>query len=131
MMRKLALTALSLGALAISAMPASAQMMQMAEDAEDVSFTATVVDLSCKVVYNLSGDDHRMCTQVCADNGIPIGFVTADGTFYLPVSAGMPGDGANEMLRAHAEHEVRVTGKVIKRAGMNTIIIDSVEMEEE
>ena len=130
-MRKLALTALSLGVLALSAMPASAQMMQMAEDAEDVSFTATVVDLSCKVVYNLSGDDHRMCSQVCADNGIPLGLVTADGTFYLPVSAGMPGSGDNERLKPHAEHSVRVTGKVIKRAGMNTIIIDSVEMEEE
>ena len=84
LMRKLALTALSLGVLALSAMPASAQMMQMAEDAEEVSFTATVVDLSCKVVYNLSGDDHRMCSQACADNGIPLGLVTADGTFYLP-----------------------------------------------
>lgn len=128
-MRKLALTALSLGVLALSAIPASAQMMQMAEDAEEVSFTATVVDLSCKVVYNLSGKDHRMCSQVCADNGIPLGLVTADGTFYLPVSAGMPGTGANELLKPHAEHSVRVSGKVIKRAGMNTIIIDSVEME--
>ena len=126
-MRKLALTVLSLGVLALSAMPASAQTM--AEDAEDVSFTATVVDLSCKVVYNLSGDDHRMCSQVCADNGIPLGLLTADGTFYLPVSAGMPGTSANERLKPHAEHTVRVTGKVIKRAGMNTIIIESVEME--
>ncbi len=127
-MRKLALTVLSLGVLALSAMPASAQTM--AEDAEDVSFTATVVDLSCKVVFNLSGDDHRMCSQVCADNGIPLGLLTADGTFYLPVSAGMPGTSANERLKPHAEHTVRVTGKVIKRAGMNTIIIESVEMEE-
>ncbi len=128
-MRKLAFTVLSLGVLAFSAMPASAQMM--AEDAEDVSFTATVVDLSCKVVYDLSGDDHRVCSQVCADNGIPLGLVTADGTFYLPVSAGMPGTGDNERLKPHAEHTVRVSGKVIKRAGMNTIIIESVEMEEE
>lgn len=127
-MRKLALTALSLGVLALSARPASAQMMQMAEDAEDVSFTATVVDLSCKVVYNLSGDDHRVCSQVCADNGIPLGLLTADGTFYLPVSAGMPGTGGNERLKPHAEHRVRVSGKAIKRAGMNTIIIESVEM---
>ena len=128
-MRKLTLTALSLGVLALSAMPASAQV-QMAEDAEDVSFTATVVDLSCKVVYNLSGNDHRMCAQVCAYQGIPLGLLTADGTFYLPVSAAMPGTGANELLKPHAEHRVRVAGKVIQRAGMNTIIIESVEMEE-
>ena len=128
-MRKLALTALSLGVLALSAMPASAQM-QMAEDAEDVSFTATVVDLSCKVVYNLSGNDHRMCAQVCADQGIPLGLLTADGTFYLPVSSAIPGTGDNARLKPHAEHRVRVAGKVIKRAGMNTIIIESVEMEE-
>ncbi|MDT8341353.1 MAG: hypothetical protein RQ751_07550 [Longimicrobiales bacterium] len=107
---------------------ASAQMqMQMAET-EEVEITGTVVDLSCKLVYNLTGDDHRMCSQVCADNGIPLGIVTDDGQFYLPVTAAMPGSGSNEMLRPHAEHKVTVKGKVVKRAGMPSIIIDNISM---
>lgn len=129
-MRKAALTALSLGIMTLAANPASAQMMQMADDAHEVSFTATVVDLSCKIVYGLTGDDHRMCAQVCADNGIPLGLVTADGEFYLPVTTAMPGSSSNAELRAHAEHQVHVTGKVIERAGMSTIIIESIEMQD-
>ncbi|RMH20948.1 MAG: hypothetical protein D6701_03095, partial [Gemmatimonadetes bacterium] len=114
--------------IAFAANPASAQMMKMAEDAHEAEFTATVVDLSCKVVYGLTGEDHRMCSQVCADNGIPLGLLSEDGQFYLPVSDAMPGKGANETLKPHAEHKVRVKGKVIERAGMNTIIIESIEM---
>lgn len=130
-MRKAALTALSLGIMALAANPASAQMMpEVAEDAHEVSFTATVVDLSCKVVYGLTGEDHRMCAQVCADNGIPLGLVTADGEFYLPVTTAMPGMDLNVELKAHAEHQVKVTGKVIERAGMSTIIIESIEMQD-
>lgn len=124
-MRKLILTALAMGALAVSADSASAQM-QMAET-EDVEIQAQVVDLSCKLVYDLSGDDHRMCTQVCADNGVPLGLLTADGQFYLPVTQAMPGASSNEMLREHAERTVTVKGKVVKRAGMPSIIIESVE----
>ena len=123
-MRKLALMIVALGA--FTAQPAIAQM-EMAEG-EDVEFTAQVVDLSCKVVYNLSGEDHRMCSQVCADNGVPLGLV-ADGKLYMPVSKAMPGVGANEQLKPHAEHEVKVKGKVIERGGLNTIIIESIEVD--
>jgi hypothetical protein len=111
----------------LGARPAAAQetTMEMA-DGKDVEFTAHVVDLSCKVVYGLSGEEHRMCSQVCADNGIPLGLV-ADGKLYVPVSEGMPGTGANELLKPLVEQEVRVKGKVIERAGLNTIIIESIE----
>lgn len=112
--------------LVAGAAPTSAQM-EMAE-AEDVEFTAQVVDMSCKVVYDLSGDSHRECAQVCADRGVPLGLLAEDGTFYLPVSQAMPGASENERLRPHAEHTVRVTGKAIERGGMHTIIIESVEM---
>ncbi|MEJ2342584.1 MAG: hypothetical protein P8Y10_10285 [Gemmatimonadales bacterium] len=110
----------------LGARPAAAQetTMEMA-DGKDVEFTARVVDLSCKVVYGLSGEEHRMCAEVCADNGIPLGLV-ADGKLYVPVSRAMPGTGANVQLKPLAEKEVRVRGKVIERAGLNTIIIESI-----
>jgi hypothetical protein len=104
-------------------------MMPHAAEGEQVTMVAHVVDLSCKVVYNLQGEEmHRECAQVCADKGIPLGFIDADGELYLPVSQAMPGSGANEMLRGHAEHQVTVVGKVIKRGGLNTIVIESVSM---
>jgi len=127
-MKKLALMIAAAGFMVLGARPAVAQEMKMEmAKGKDVEFTANVVDLSCKVVYNLTGEEHRMCAQVCADNGIPLGLVSAEGELYLPVSKAMPGTGANEQLKPHAEQQVKVKGKVIERGGMNTIIIESVE----
>ncbi|GMR14228.1 MAG: hypothetical protein BMS9Abin29_2470 [Gemmatimonadota bacterium] len=96
---------------------------------EEVELTATVVDMSCKIVFNLSGEDHRMCSQMCADFGIPLGLLTDDGEFLLPVSSTMPGKGSNELLKPHAEHRVRIKGRVFERAGSRAIIIDDLQME--
>jgi hypothetical protein len=125
-MRKLLMAAFAFALLAIGAGGLSAQM-EMAET-EEVEFTATVVDLSCKVVYNLTGDMHRECAQVCADKGITLGLMNEDGYFFVPVDDAMPGTGANEMLKPHAEHTVNVKGRVVKRGGMNAIIIDEISM---
>ncbi len=124
-MKKFLLTACALAMLGISAADAEAQTMAATRDVE---FEAQVVDLSCKLVYDLSGDMHRECAQVCADRGVTLGLLAADGTFYLPVSQAMPGAGSNELLKPHAEHTVKVKGKVVTRAGMNSIIIESVAM---
>lgn len=126
-MLKSALTALSIGLVALAAQPASAQM-QAAESTE-VSFTASVVDLSCKTVYNLSGNDHRMCAQVCFDNGVPLALQGEDGTLYVPVTMAMGQERGDKDLRGHAEHTVNVTGKVIERGGLNTILIESISMQ--
>jgi hypothetical protein len=114
-------------ALAIFATGAlSAQERPGRETARDITLTADVVDLSCKVVHNLSGADHRMCAQVCADNGIPLALF-ADGQVYLPVSMGMPGTGANEQLKPFAEQKVTVRGKVIDRGGIKSIVIEEIK----
>jgi hypothetical protein len=126
-MRRLAASVSTVGLLALGATPLAAQI-QMAETV-DVEFQAVVVDTSCKLVYNLIGEDiHRQCAQVCADNGIPLALLADDGTLYLPVTQAMPGEGANALLRPHAEHRVTVRGKKLTRDGVNAIIIESVRM---
>lgn len=126
-MKKLALAVAALGFVALGARPAVAQEMKMKmAEGEAVEFTAQVVDLSCKMVYGLTGEEHRMCAQVCADKGIPL-VLLHDGDIYLPVDKAMPGTGSNEQLKPHAEREVKVKGKVIERGGLKTIIIESVE----
>ena len=127
-MRKFALTALSIGLVALAAQPASSQM-QAAEGTE-VSFTASVVDLSCKTVYNLSGNDHRMCAQVCFDLGVPLALMSEEGTLYMPVTMAMGQERGDKDLRGHAEHTVTVTGKVIERGGLHTILIESISMQQ-
>ena len=125
-MYRFAITTLALGIVALSAQPVSAQM-QPAEG-RDVSFTASVVDLSCNAVFGLAGADHRMCAQVCFDQGIPLALLGQDGTLYVPVTMAMGQERGDKDLRGHAEHTINVTGKVIERGGLNTILIESISM---
>ena len=90
------------------------------------SISGKVVDVSCLFGLGLSGADHRMCAQVCADKGIPLAILGSDGLLYLPTTAAMPGDGQNARLREFAEQEVTVTGLVFPAGGANAIQIATI-----
>lgn len=91
------------------------------------TITGTVVDVSCKFGQGLSGNDHRMCAQVCAGKGIPLAIIGTDGKLYIPTSTAMPGDGQNDRLKEFAEQEVTVTGTVFPASGANAIQIASIQ----
>ena len=118
------LTALALMAVIV---PASAQAQMEAPGYEIQTISGTVVDLSCKFGHGLSGADHRMCAQVCADKGIPLVILGSDGKLYLPITADMPGSSSNDLLREFAEQEVTVTGKVFSAGGASAIRIDEIK----
>jgi hypothetical protein len=126
-MYKFALSTVALGILALSAQPVSAQMPTAAEG-RPITLTASVVDLSCNTVFGLAGADHRMCAQVCFDLGIPLALLGENGILYVPVTMAMGQERGDKDLRGHAEHTVTVTGKVISRGGLNTILIESISM---
>ena len=118
------LTALALMAVIV---PASAQAQMEAPGYEIQTISGTVVDLSCKFGHGLSGADHRMCAQVCADKGIPLVILGSDGKLYLPITADMPGSSSNDLLKEFAEQEVTVTGKVFSAGGASAIRIDEIK----
>ena len=128
-MKKLFLSVMTLGLFAF-ALPASSQMMPTPQEGEMVTMTATVVDMSCKVMFNLEGDDHRMRGQACFDQGIPLGLMSEDGKIYMPVTMQMGATRGDKDLRGHAEHKVTVTGKIMDRGGVNAILIESIKMED-
>jgi len=97
-----------------------------ASPSRDATVSGTVVDVSCKFGQGLSGADHRMCAEVCADKGIPLAILADDGTLYLPTSAAMPGDGQNARLKPFAEQRVTVSGKVFEAGGAKAIQIASI-----
>jgi hypothetical protein len=105
---------------------ASAQMMGNAPEGNEATVEGTVVDLSCKFRHGLTGADHRMCAQVCADRGIPLAILGNDGKLYMPVSAGMPGDDQNAQLKEFAEQQVTIRGTVFEAGGANAIEIASI-----
>jgi hypothetical protein len=122
----LSLTVVAAGLSLAGASTAAAQGMQAPKGTQR-TITGTVVDVSCKFGQGLSGNDHRMCAQVCADKGIPLAILGSDGTLYLPTSAAMPGDGQNARLKEFAEQQVTVTGTVFPAGGANAIQIASIQ----
>lgn len=117
------------------AAPAHAQqgqqgMMPMPHPAQTRAATITgeVIDLSCRLGQGLGGASHRECAQVCADRGIPLAILGSDGNVYLPISTAMPGESQTARLKDHAEHRVRVTGRVATVHGARAIFIDNIQM---
>lgn len=122
-MRRFALPFIAVAIALVAARPAAAQEAA-GEDATTI--TATVIDLSCSIVSDQGGEQHRMCAQKCADMGQPLALMTSDGQILMPVNTGMGAPGENERLKEFAEQEVTVTGKVIDRGGVKAIVIDNV-----
>lgn len=104
---------------------AAAQAMQ-APPSREVTITGTVIDVSCKFGQGLSGADHKMCTEVCADKGIPLAILGSDGKLYIPTTAAMPGEGQNGRLKPFAEQQVTVKGKIFNAGGAQAIQIESI-----
>lgn len=118
----------ALTALAMLAAPAVVQAQAPDKpQSENVTIRGTVVDMSCRFAHGLSGDQHRMCAQVCADRGIPLVILSEDGMLYLPTSPAMPGDSQNERLKEFAEQRVTVTGKAFKAGGARAINIETIK----
>ena len=88
--------------------------------------TGTVIDVSCKFGQGLSGAEHKMCSEVCADRGIPLAILGDDGKLYLATSPAMPGDAQNARLKPFAEQRVTVTGKVFSAGGASAIQIEKI-----
>lgn len=107
-------------------LPAQEKTVMKTPPSRDATVTGTVVDVSCKFGQGLSGAEHRMCAEVCADKGIPLALLADDGTLYVPTSAAMPGDDQNPRLKPFAEQRVTVSGKVFEAGGAKGIQIASV-----
>lgn len=113
--------AVSIGLPSLAAAQSGGQMASPV--GRDITVSGTVIDISCKFGQGLTGADHRMCSQICADRGLPLAILTDDGKLYIPTSAGMPGDGQNARLREYGEQRVTVTGKAFPAAGATAIQI--------
>jgi hypothetical protein len=115
----------------VAALPGSIHAQEKAAmkapPSKEATVTGTVVDVSCKFGQGLSGPDHRMCAEVCADKGIPLAILGDDGKLYVPTSASMPGEAQNGRLKEFAEQRVTVSGKVFDAGGAKAIQIASVK----
>ncbi len=91
------------------------------------TFVGHVVDLACYVGHSSIGDSHRECATSCAKAGVPLAILDQEsGTLYLPLSKNHHSP-ANAELMPFVERDVRVTGTVVEKEGMKTILLESIE----
>ncbi len=95
------------------------------EEAKPVTtLTGEVIDLYCYSDHKSSGAEHAKCATSCITKGIPVGFLTADGTMYVIV--GKDHAPANAEVAPFAGKQSTITGNVMETNGMKTIKLISI-----
>lgn len=90
-----------------------------------------VLDLACFITHEEGkgeGKKHKKCASKCILGGVPMGLLTKDRDVYL-ILEDHDKKAPYEQLKKMAAEKVIVTGKVIKKGGVQTIIVDNVEMK--
>jgi hypothetical protein len=100
--------------------------------AKETTVNGEVVDVSCYLAHGKKGmgEDHKSCGEACAKNGSPLGILTKDGKLYVSVLPDDHSAGPNAKLMDHVAHQVKATGILRSKGGVNGIMITKVEMAE-
>lgn len=95
---------------------------------ETKTLSGEPVDMVCYMTGK-SGPGHASCAKTCAEKGNPIGLlVKTDGKSELYLVLGSGGKAAKDLMAAHMGMQVKATGKVSKKDGLNIITLEKVEM---
>jgi hypothetical protein len=90
------------------------------EEAKPVTLTGEVIDMYCYMSgHGGKGPEHAKCATACITKGIPVGFLTADGTLYVII--GKDHQPANADVAAYAGKQSTITGKVTENNGVKAI----------
>lgn len=100
-----------------------------AHQADAVTVTGEVLDLSCYLGHDSKGKDHQKCAKACLlEKHVSAGLLTDDGKVFALVS-----DHKHEKAFAAvgqlAAEKVKVTGKKIEKGGLQAILVQSVVKE--
>ena len=88
-------------------------------EAKPVTMTGEVLDLYCYMDHKATGPDHAKCASSCMTKGLPVGFLSADGTVY--VITGKDHEPINAMVASFAGKKSTITGMVKEQGGIKAI----------
>jgi len=96
------------------------------EKAAPTALTGEVVDLYCYMQHPESavGAEHAKCATSCISKGLPIGFLTTDGTLY--VITGQDHAPANTAVAEWIGKKSTLTGHVTEAKGVKAIELVSI-----
>lgn len=127
-MRYIRLAVLVLAATLATAAVSHAQDMKnmsMSKGAKTTTIQGEVIDMACYMTKDQHGAAHADCAQMCINNGLPVGILDNSGHVYLCMTATQKP--ANSLLVQYAAKQVKVTGTVYKKGGMDLLAVDKVE----
>lgn len=88
-----------------------------------------VLDLSCYMMNGAMGKGHQACAQGCLNKGLPAGILNkADGKVYLLVEDHKNADAYKQAIK-HAADNVEISGKIISKNGVQSLVVESVKAE--
>jgi hypothetical protein len=112
--------------LATSAIALAGDEAAKKEKAAPTTLTGEVLDLYCYMGHpeSATGTEHAKCATACISKGLPIGFLTADGTIYLII--GKDHASASTDVAAFVGKKSTITGHVTEQKGMKAIELVSI-----
>lgn len=101
--------------------------MSMSKDKSDKATTVQgeVIDMACYMTKGQHGTGHADCAEMCINNGLPVGILDKSGHVYLCMTATQKP--ANSLLAQYAAKQVKITGTVYRKGGMDLLAVDKVE----
>jgi hypothetical protein len=117
---RLAVTGISIGALAVSPLAFAQAHEHGAAGKEKLSVqaakevTGEIVDMMCYVDHSAMGEKHASCGTTCIKGGGPVGIVS-DGKAYLVVGEHKP---MNDQLADYCGKTITLKGKMAERGGI-------------
>ncbi len=90
------------------------------------SLTGEVVDLYCYMQHpeSATGEGHASCAKGCVAKGLPVGFLTADGTMYVII--GKDHMAAGPVVGEWVGKQSTITGHVSEQKGIKAIELVSI-----
>jgi hypothetical protein len=96
------------------------------EMGKEVTLTGEILDMFCFMKHPDAGQgpEHAKCAQSCINKGLPIGFITEDGTVYLLI--GNDHESAADMVVDFAGKQSVLKGTLVEHHGVKAIEIASI-----
>lgn len=98
-----------------------------AQPTKEVTLEGEVLDMYCFMKHPETGQgpEHAKCAKTCMEKGLPIGYLTKDGTVYLLI--GKDHESAAKMVADYAGKASILTGTVVEHHGVKAIEIASIK----
>ena len=95
--------------------------------ADEVTLKGEPVDIQC-YLGGQSGEGHASCAKACAENGLPIGFVTKgdDGSEKMYLVTGPDRKPAKDYMAEHMGKQVEAKGTVTEKDGLSILTVSEV-----